>query len=206
MRYADLAPMIQVDVIGAPVPLIASKMAECAHEFFRLTRAYQVTQRQASIPAGTKLVALTIPDGATLLELVRVKRGSMNLRHTEQDRIPANVDLIVGPPTYYAAEGKAVRLFPSPEGDLVEPLAVTFSVQPTLQARTLPDDIAERWQPALLAGTKSRLFRMSKKEWTDPAAAQWEEMEYQRLVNEARIAVRNEGATEMDLAVQGRFV
>lgn len=206
MKYADLAPLIAIEAAGAPVPLISLKLAEAAHEFFRLTRAYIVEQRLTSVAAQTKTVALDVPPQTAFIEVSLVRLGSKQLTFLPSDKRPADLENYVGSPRHYTVDGSTVRLVPYPEQDISEPLVISFSVQPLLTAKGVADPIGQVHQDAMLAGAKSRLFRMSRKDWTDVAAAGIEEVEFRRLVNEARIRARNEGSSETDVRARGRFV
>jgi hypothetical protein len=209
MNYADLAPIVAVDVMGAPQPLVIRKIAEAANEFFRLTRAYEVDRTPATVSANTQTITLVPPTGTAFVEVNMVKLGPKKLvprtrRQLDEDEYEWEVR--TGTPDFYSAVGGTIRLVPYPIVSAPELLRVNYSVSPLLTAQSVADEPGLAYQDALIAGAKARLLAMPKKSWADLASAGVFQAEYMKRVNEVRIQVRNGGSSEQQMRVRSRFI
>jgi hypothetical protein len=206
VNYQDLAPIVAIDVMGAPNPLIVRKIAEAANEFFRLTRAYEVTTAPTSITANTKVVALTPPTGTDFLEINEVWLGGTRLYPPANLRLPDGWEQTTGRPERYVPQGPAIRLHPYPIENLVDQVVIKYAVVPKLTAISIPDEVGVEYQDALIEGAKARLLAMPRKDWADRQAAGDARSLFVMRVNETRLKVRNKGSSEVQYRVVSRFV
>lgn len=206
MNYTDLAPIIAIDAIGAPTPLIVRKIAEAAHEFFRKTRGYTYTQTLNPVPANTKSVALTPPVGTVFIETVLVRLNGQTLPPPMNLQLNGDWESIKGRPASYLPAVGAIRLFPYPETQIDEALTIEFALAPLLTATSIDDSVGLANQDALIAGAKARVLSMPRKEWADPIAARSEELRFKELINERRLLARNNGTAQALYRIKSRFV
>lgn len=208
MNYADLAPIVAIDAMGAPEPLIVRKIAETANEFFRLTRAYEFDSNPAIITANTKLIGLTLPADTVLCEIVEVRLGPDKVWPRADRQLQNEFGLwenAEGTPRYYKVIGGQVRVVPFPTSNTTDQLRIKASIAPTVTAESMADEPGLRYQDALINGAKARVLAMPKKAWTDPATAGIFQQEYATRLNEVRLLARNGGSSEASIRVRPRF-
>lgn len=209
MNYVDLAPIVAIDVMGAPQPLIVRKIAEAANEFFRHTRAYAVDFTVSPLAANTQTVNLSLPAETALCEVDTVRLAATKLFPRKDGALVDEFgewELATGRPKYYRVTANQLRLVPYPVATENSSLRVRFSVAPTLTAEQMADEPGLRYQDALINGAKALLLAMPKKAWTDLEAAGIHQALYRNRLNEVRILVRNEGASQAQSRVTPRFV
>ncbi len=209
MNYVDLAPIVGIDVMGAPQPLIIRKIAEAANDFYRRTRAYAVDSTPATVAANTLTVNLALPADTTLCEVDAVRLGGQKLWPRRDGDLVDEFGVwesATGRPKYYRAGANQIRLVPYPVATDPDQLRIRFTVAPTLTAEQIADEPGLRYQDALINGAKALLLSMPKKPWTDMEMAGVFQMQYQNRLNEVRILVRNEGSSRLQTRVTPRFV
>jgi hypothetical protein len=208
MNFSDLAPIVAIDVMGAPLPLVTRKLAETANEFYRLTRAWEHRQTQSTVPDGTALVPLTPPADTVPLEVTRVRLGAEKLWPRTDAQLEEEFgqwETAVGRPRYYRVEGSSVRLIPAANQLFAEALRIHFTVAPPVTANSIDDEWGLPYQDALIDGARARLLVMPKKDWTDTASAVIFQEIYMRRLNEVRLLARNAGTSEVQLRALPRF-
>ena len=209
MNYADLAPIVAIDAMGAPEPLIVRRIAEAAHEFFRLSRAYKHSVTPAIVEAEQSVVAISPPSGTSLVEVEEVWLGSKQLFFRTEGQLSAEFDdweTASGGPRYYRVQGASVRLVPYPEVDTISKLRIQCALTPTVTAESIADEPGLTYQDALIDGAKYRLLSMPKKPWSSPTEAGLALGRFTIRLNEARILARNSGSSGISLRVRPRFL
>lgn len=172
--FPDLLPHVP----GCPQVVAEHELKRTAQEFFRRTRAWQVSQPLIPVAANTEEVNI-VPTDSTQ-ELVRIESV-----YFDNDRLtPVTPDTLDGwygdkweshsggkPDAWFSVVPGTLRLYPIPLADAIEGLKLRLSVCPSETSDGLPDDIALKFRDIIHTGAKSRLMIYPNKPWTNPQLA-----------------------------------
>ena len=187
-KYSELLPDILPDVPGAPNGLVLRRIRDTAIEFCRETQIWQqeldfIKMRDGQVDyeiEGDQLPCADI-DAIRFIE-----------RYTDRDRFKERrPELTLQPFVDFTVPEKwVIRLRRQPSLTLAGRLLVTrVALRPKMDADEIDDRIFNDWYEALSHGAKYKLMSVPQKQYTDPEAATFHEMEYQRGIAKARIEV-----------------
>ena len=111
----------------------------------------------------------------------------------------------MGTPNGYRLEqNKNFVLYPIPQADdTVLPISVLVAFVPVLTATTIPDQFAEKYLDALMAGTKAKLMAMVGQPWSNPQAAAYFNGLFEAGITDATTE-RMKGGTQAAITVRPR--
>lgn len=174
MKLDDFYPLILVDVLGCPAPLLDQALVLAAQEFCRETFAWTEAQDPVQLVDGINDYELDVPAQATALAVRDVWFNGRRLHPATlgdlQRAMPNWATTQGNEPAYYnaATERGSIRVFPMPAGVVGQSLTIRTAFSPTLTATTLPDFLGSYHAEILASGAKARLMMMAgDKPWAN---------------------------------------
>lgn len=165
---------------GVPGFVIDRALLACARDVARDTGVLR-TNHVLSFAAGQSDVVVPAVADTTPHRLGQAVVGGQPLHLVSglfflQDRS--------GSPTQAELASGSVRVYPTP----TEAVSVKVEIQrvPAADAKTLPDEFADRYRDCLAHGALAYLLMQQGTPWYDPAKAETHRGEHRRLLGEAR--------------------
>lgn len=111
---------------------------------------------------------------AVVVKIMEVSYNGIQLKNTTKDELKAHnmldVGLLHGMPRFFYQDGtNTIRFVPVPEKHGVVRLTVAFA--PTVDAKKVPDDLFDRFWPAIANGALSDIKQIQGQSYSDPQAA-----------------------------------
>jgi hypothetical protein len=156
--FSLIEQLVSPDVPGCPRASISDMSALVVSEFCEVTQCYR---------EEVKLEA----DGQTLdFELISPQAdalvvGIFSARDDHTDFLPGD---------YAAHSSELLRFSKAPKNDVT----VMLVLKPTLNAKTAPADIINRWADTIASGVRFRLMAMPGKPWSNPQLASYYRNEF----------------------------
>lgn len=181
-----LIPSIAPYVGGVPDPVMKQQLRECAKEYFQKTGQWRETLDLVGVTdqADYDLTAVHDHD-ADILRVRAVEKVEMPWAFT----VDSTTDTLTMDPAPIEDDKEAITA------------AVTFLPRDTND--TYPEELLSRARQAIVAGTKSRLYAMSKKPWSDMQASQTQYAIYRELCGEGKREFTT-GRGDANTRVRGR--
>jgi hypothetical protein len=199
----DFAKYVRPEVPGCPEIMILDAIKQAGIEFCERTKIAKEVVTITTV-ADEPRYALTTEEGTTPDMILVVKReDAENLDPSSHEEFTdEHFDRDSGEPRYYYLDDNEIVLGMIPSG--VEDLDVTVKLRPTEEATTLPDVLANKYKRKIACGAKARLMVMAGKPWSNPAAAQFNESEFQKAIDDANLR-EAKGNTNKRLRVTGHY-
>jgi hypothetical protein len=197
MLYSALVTEILPEVLGCPDFTIERAVRDAAVEFCETTLAYTVDQDPTPVIPNVAEVDLDIPRDTRLVQVLRAQIGRVPLERISRDDLfnsGRDWKNDKGRPQAITFETeRSVRLVPTPDQRLAEPLFLRFAVAPTMASSSIPDAIGERYFRDLVYGAKAKLLMMAEQPWANPPLANLCRSLFERGMREATLTVSQDG-------------
>lgn len=196
-----VAQLVAQQIQGAPDPLIASQLQLVAREFYTKSTSWRDTVGPYNIQTGKDVIDLNPVDQNTQVQFVLGAFTLLSSAQSPTPLVPTTRKPYGGSPNlsvaYYMQQPSVMQLYPVPSTSLGKVLYVYAALIPSQNANLLPDISYTQHVDALLWGTFARLYRMSKKSWSDKDLAMLYEKKYRQEILMARdIANRGYGPSD----------
>lgn len=184
-NLTDLYDDVMPELPGCTLPVALHAIRRAAREFFMRSKIDRRDLPVFNTVANDATYILAAPSDTEIQEVLQVKYSGETLDPLTLDQLP-DQDM-PGIPTNYAVDQEdMVTLTPIPNG--VAQVLVKVCVVPTMTAATISDTMMADWGDAIASGAKARLMNMSKKAWTNEAAAAKHEKAFESAIDTASVA------------------
>ena len=157
---------------GVPKFVARQAIVKAAQQFCTQTLVWQEDYSEVVVHPG-KFIEAPVPPYANVLKYMQVFYDGKELVAVSRDSLGASgIDYraLEGQPRYYyQASLNTIRLVPEPEEHGV--VRMTVALAPTLEAKELPDDLIQRFWPALVNGALADIKQTQGQSYSDPQAA-----------------------------------
>lgn len=171
---SDLWQYLQMELPGAPQPIVLQTARTMIDEFCRRTDAWQEALAAMDYAADTLDYALSPAASASVHRILLVKLDDTELQ----------------PYTYTLEDGNTLRFASAPaSSDSAGGLVVIVSLRPTLDCTELTQAFMERWYDTFCSGVKWRMMAMPRRSWSNPEMAQVYIQNWNRGIGEARMEI-----------------
>ena len=186
--FSSMTGLVAIHTPGAPNPLIEYALREAAIDLCRRGKCYRDTQ---SLTLANAAFPYTIspPAGTKVVKVLRVladgKAPPLSpIDEQEASRAQDDWKNTSGPLDSFVENPRGiVRLVPLPVTSAV--LDVTIALEPSEAATDIPDDLWEKYHPAIVSGAIARLAIMPKRGWADAGLASLHAGLAESSINEA---------------------
>lgn len=206
---ASLHPYCAPELPGVPAPMLDAYINRAWFDLAKQSLCWSEWQ-SITVRAGVATYELETPsDGAARIHTVLFAQQGSNVltpRSVEQQLLyDAAMATRMGTPNGYRLEqNKNFVLYPIPQADdTVLPISVLVAFVPVLTATTIPDQFAEKYLDALMAGTKAKLMAMVGQPWSNPQAAAYFNGLFEAGITDATTE-RMKGGTQAAITVRPR--
>ena len=163
----NFVPDIAISVLGCPKPIIEHCLVDIIRDFASKTLIYN-SWIDLAVTSGTKDYTLSAPTGTEIVDVIRaVYDDSDEEEFTD---------------FYFIANTFWITYEPTDDFDL----DILVGLRPTRTSTEVEDIFYNDWLDVIVAGTLWKLCSMNKKDWSDPAKAQEQMLEYFVGVNKAK--------------------
>ena len=195
MRIDDFHPLVLVDVLGCPAPLIDQALVLAAQEFCRNSLAWTESQDPVVLVDGVQDYELDTPAQSFALAVRDVWMAGRRLRPVTmaelQLSMPGWAAGTSSAPTCYNAsvERGSIRVFPIPAAANSQTMVIRTAFAPALTATTLPDFLGTHHAEVLASGAKARLMMMPPdKPWSNPQLGMYHRQLFDNGIVDAKIS------------------
>lgn len=200
---------IRLEVPGAPNPIIQSRIRLAAIETCKRTMVSHETLDPIDIEADVAKYKIEPP--SSCLRIWRVlwlktpyqmltPLATRNLESAKQDWDKPEAD---APTEWVQVTNEVVQLIPRPRKALDEGLIAHVAFIPDPRTPKLDDRLYFYYKEAIIAGTLSKLLRMSGTTWYDPKAANEREREFQvELTRILSNASKDDGVADLTVTMR----
>ena len=181
----EFYPLLLMEVLSCPNPVVDHHLRIVAREFCRTTSAWGVAFDPITLTAGQATYELDPPVAdAAVLRLTQMMANGI-LLWTFADVDPASSARVTypkyqpqHPPFSLSPDLKEITLIADevPGASVSGGLLLSGALQPTMTANSLPDFLLNVYGEMMRMGTLARLMAMGEKAWTDRQLS----AEYQR--------------------------
>ena len=182
-----VAQYVAQQIGGAPDTLIESTLTRVLNDFYTRSTAWRANVGPYNVVGGIDRVDLNPVDQNTRLQFVL--GAFMFPFNGAQDPLtlfPSTRQFLGGTPAppsrYYMQQPDQMILYPKPDKSYGNILFVYGSLVPTSLAAILPDQSYTQHVDALIWGTMSRLYLMSKRPWSDKELGMMYEKKYRQEI------------------------
>lgn len=186
-KFADLVPLTRSETPLVPDFTVENAIRRAAIQFCEQSLAYRARMTPINYTAKNKI---TLPpyDEAIVFRIINARVGTNRLKIVtvaDLDDINPNWESDVGSAATHIALINPTQAYLTPKGN--GPLYLTVALKPSTAATEIEDFVYEEWSEAFMHGALSRLLQMPEKPWTNRPSAEYHEIEFRRLVQEARV-------------------
>ena len=198
-------PSILPQCTGVPTPLVIQTVIDTAAEFCRRSRLWKLTLPAIALTDGQSVVELAVPANASIVtvERARLSDGSV-LKGTDEATAAYLEEQDASEPRYLQCVGAFATLLPALKTASARSLIVKAVLAPTLDATALPG-VLEPHMDALAEGAKAALYLDPNKPWSAPQLATICQANFDRRIDDARIAAFKGGVTQATYVRGVRF-
>jgi hypothetical protein len=211
MNLDDLLPRVRPEVLHCPPDLMVQQLRDVIRDFCTFTRAWQHEVESESFVAQVADYDIEVPtDGYPIA-----------IEHMEYDGAPVYFKTVAWLdrwlPNWRTREADDFSMFTqiSPKVFLLTCIPLNngtaggvryrVSLQPTEDAATVDDTLADEWVEVWTDGAKARLLAIPDKPWSNVARADKLEMRYRSGRGAARIRVQHSYGNAVEQWVGPRF-
>jgi hypothetical protein len=190
MTLDNFRPLVAIEVIGCPVPMIDQALVLSAAEFCRSTLAWTEIQDPVLLLNGMSDYDIDVPTGAYLHVLRDVWVGDRRLEARTMDELQGWRDAKSSEPAFYnmATERGVLTVFPQPFQVTGSSLVMRAAYAPNMGVTSLPDFLGREYLEAVCSGAKARLMLMAGVPWSNPALGGYHRQSFDGAVALARIS------------------
>lgn len=195
-------PWVAPHVPGASDPLIEQAVRDACIEFCDATNIVQRVEVQGVL-AGEPQYVVSAPQQQRLVAVLQVAYNSNPLKYAPIDTVEhgaalrAGYDAVVDPArgtpmTYYQTTpgDDAIYLWPVPDTEVSDALAVRASFAPTRTATQVEDELFDDWLTEIVSGALARLMIIPAQPFTNPKLALEHERAFRAGVGAANAEAR----------------
>lgn len=206
---ASLHPYCSPELPGVPSPMLDAYINRAWYDLARQSLCWSEWQ-DIALQTGVATYELNMPeDGDARVHTVLFAQQGANVltpRGMEQQLLydAAQAERRGTPNGYRLEQNKHFTLYPIPQAEDVSlPVKVLVAFVPVLSATTIPDQFAEKYLDALMAGTKAKLMGMVGQPWSNPQAAVFWNSQFEVGITDATVE-RLKGGTQAAVIVRPR--
>ncbi len=185
-------------VIGCPVPLAHQAIVRAARTFCEETNVVTRMIEPLALAPGESTYDIDLDSDTDAIRVLGAWLGNSPLRvPTARDAahpIMSFPDLGVGvgaqqgvPSVLTVLSPNTVTVYPAPGDDAYPRLTVRVATRPKVSARSLDDNLFNRWLDGVVSGAEATLTSIPGQAFTDPGQSVSADVRFWRAVNRARI-------------------
>lgn len=184
--HKDILP----DAPGAPAQVVNHALLRTCQQFFHDTRAWSPWLDPTTTIADIAEYDIEYPLGSVVVRLERATLDGVPVQisaYREIDHDPTDATATPGDGSITTADRRLllIRLSTVAAGRV---LRVRATLKPSDSATSIPDELAEQFRDAIVAGTLSRLLRTVNRSYSNPDLGAVKEAEYQAAKNSTHFA------------------
>lgn len=182
-----VAQYVAQQIAGAPDTLIESTLTRVLNDFYTRSTAWRDNVGPYPVNANIAQADLNPVDQNTRVQFVLGAFMFPFNQSNEPLQLYPTVRKFVGgipaePSRYYMQTPDSMLLYPTPDKNYGNILFVYAALVPTTLAALLPDQSYTQHADALIWGTMSRLYLMSKRPWSDKELGMMYEKKYRQEI------------------------
>ena len=200
---------IRIEVPAAPNPLIQSRVRLASIEACKRSLVSHGTLDSVDIEAGEAVYKLEPPSSCfRIWRVMWVRTENMMLFPASRRVIEsAGGDWTKGDSNaahaFMSVAADTIRLYPEPKIAISEGFIPHVAFVPDPKTTKLDDRLYYYYKEAIVAGTLSKLLRMSGTAWYDPKAATVREIEFQAEISKMLAnANKDEGVADLNVTMR----
>jgi len=188
---ASLRSTITPHVPGAATFTIDEQLLLACRDFCNKTHVYRYSTTPIPVRNGIADYVISVPVENEIAWFNSVIQGAHAVLPVHEDQLN-----MMNPA--YAANGGAlasqyivpvlgtIRLIPTPQGSVFDPLVINVALRPTMTALNVWDGLAFEHGETIMHGCLARLLSRPNEKWTNPEYAAYHAREYKIGIGEAR--------------------
>lgn len=182
-----VSQFVAQQIPGAPDTLIQSMLTRILNDFYTRSTAWRANVGPYNVVGGIDRVDLNPVDQNTRLQFVLgAYLFPFNGAQDPLTLFPSTRQFLGGtaapPSRYYMQQPDQMILYPKPDQSYGNILFAYAALVPTSLAAILPDQSYTQHVDALIWGTMSRLYLMSKRPWSDKELGMMFEKKYRQEI------------------------
>jgi hypothetical protein len=205
-KYDDFVTLARPGLLQVPDRVIDNALRRSAREFFRQTQCWREVLDPVRAQGGVNEYDLGPPDGAYVEKILWMKYGDSAVAiERPVDLTAANA--AVGPVTHATLNPVAQTFITWPTPRDVDTNNFTFQcvLIPTRKSTTIPDQLADEWEVAIVTGAQRELFATPGMPWLNAAKAMEAGSVFDAFVSAAKRKQMSGGHTQLRVQPR-RFV
>lgn len=185
--FNDYLDECRPGVHSAPDVAILSALRRAAQRFCRDSRIWRERLEDIVYEPAVNEYDLPAPDGATVEEILWARSSGNVLSTCSAEAIFTAGETVEGTPQAVALKSlsNTCLVWPTPEGGSGT-LGLYVVLAPSRTANEVPDQLADRWHDAIIAGARAELMSTIGMPWSNPQEAERQTMIFWDFVAEAR--------------------
>lgn len=186
--YVSMLSNVSINAPMCPQPLMLNAIQRAAQDFFTRARVWHVTIDALYVSPKVRDIDVEHPTGARIVSALAAAFNGADLTV----KTPRQLDGLVpewrttatGEPEYITQlSTELIRLAPHPE--VKGKLEIEAALAPTLDAASIPDELAAEYRTALEHGASQILLAIPQKGWSDPAMSQYHGAQFEKAITTA---------------------
>lgn len=190
---STLLPFVAPDVPEAPEPLVLRNIMLAANDYCVQTGVWDEIQDPVTILDNIHTYDIDTPTGAQVATIKDIWLANRKLIPVSMDQLmekmPNWQSATGSEPAYYnaASDWTTYRIYPIPYQAQKAKMTLRVAYAPDQFGDVVPRFLVDRWLDEVVAGAKARLLAMVGKPWTNAAAAQFFQRQYEQGILDAKI-------------------
>ena len=190
MKWSVLLNEARVGLAAAPDPSVESALRRAAQRFFREAHVWKHRMEPITLEANTMEYPVEVPAGTRVERVVAAKLGGTScdvglMRYEDIFLLGFEKGAVQAVALTPLSDQIALWRVPD-ENNAGQALELLVSLAPTMQAREIPDALADEWHDGIVAGARAEMFANKDMPWFDPGMATYAENQYAEVVARAR--------------------
>lgn len=186
-RFDDFLTLARPGLIQAPDRVIVNALRRSAREFFRRSQIWRETLDPVKAKPGTNVYDLSPPDGSYVEKILWMRYNDAPVQLERQVDIDQTVPSS-GAPSYACLNSteQTFTTWPTPGTNDTDSLTFGCVLVPTRAATTIPDQLADEWELAFVAGAQAELLATPGMPFLNVAAALDRRQAFESYLSDAR--------------------